>query len=283
MNFESLLAPRIQLAEERPIDGNDYKEYLCSSSELLANTPDFGLAKGSNSSAIIFVAEHSPLPGTKYDEECMSWTSQAHASAAHLIRNKIEEVEQKSFELILSDYLNEILLKLEPRLKLWTENAGACHSLAYLVHQINNETTGEYLGKLLPYILRWSDSWMMRPRLLAARMLDRILDIPSSCFTKFGRDKVIYDALVKALSSQDACVLQVSMSPLRKVLEMTCRDEDKTCVSMIDQFMSKLFTSIDLETKISKKNLKVELLASTWDLLEEAAYRWIPRLVPGTC
>ena len=44
---------------------------------------------------------------------------------------------------------------------------------------------------------------------------------------------------------------------MRKVLEMTCKDEDRISVSTIDHFMSKLFTSIDLETKVEKKNLKV--------------------------
>lgn len=282
MNLESLLVPRVKLSEERPIDENDYKVYLLDSSAQLADVLDFELVEGDILSAIIFIAEHTPHPVCKYDEESMCWSTKDHCSAAKLIRTKIEKNQQKILEELVKDHLGGILLKLEPMLKDWTGNPAACHALLYLVNQINTQLIGDYLGKLLPYILRWSDSWMIRPRLLAGRTFDIILDIPSTYFTKFGREKVIYDALIKALSTQDACTLEVAASPLKKVLEIICKDEERASVTLIDHFISKLFTSIDVDTAISRKNFKVELLANTWSFLEQAGNRWIPRLATLT-
>lgn len=282
MNIESFLVPSLKLPEERPIDKRDYEKYIQTNSDLLndVNKIDFSKDKDNFCSALIFIAEHSNISGWSHEEESMCWSSQNHEVAVELIKTKIVDSENISFQIMISDIFEEILTKLEPNLKNWAENPAACHALAFIIYQLNIETIEKYLGRLLPFVLRWSDSWIIRPRLLAARLLDRLLDIPSASYTKFGRDNVVYDALIKSLSCQDACVLQVSLGPLRKVLEMTCKDEDRISVSTIDHFMSKLFTSIDLETKVEKKNLKVELLSVTWSILERATNRWIHRLAP---
>ena len=57
--------------------------------------------------------------------------------------------------------------------------------------------------------------------------------------------------------TQEACTLEVAASPLVKVLEMICKEENKTSISQIDNFISKLFTSIDVDTNINRKNSKV--------------------------
>lgn len=279
MHLESLLVPQVKLSEERPIDVNDYRDYVCESSEqLAAGVEDFDIVDVDIITAIIFVAEHSPHPESKYDEESMCWSSKCHSSAADNIKTKIEKRQQTSFQELIRDNLNDIFVKLEPKLKDWIEQPASCHACVYLIHQMSYQLIEDYLGKLLPYILRWSDSWMIRPRLLAARAFDVILDIPSSYLTKFGREKVIYDTLIKALSTQDACTLEVAASPLIKVLGIICKEENKVSISQIDDFISKLFTSIDVDTTINRKILKVDLLANAWNLLEQAGNRWIPRL-----
>jgi len=259
MNLESLLVPQVKLSEERPIDENDYKDFVNESNAQLATTgvDDVSIVDDDIITAIIFVGEHSPHPVSKYAEESMCWSSKCCLLAAENIKTKIEKIQQTSFQILVKDNFNDIVLRLEPKLKEWIEYPATCHALVYFIHQINFQLIEEYLGKLLPYILRWSDSWMIRPRLLAARAFDKILDIPPSCFTKFGRERVIYDALIKALSSQEACTLEVAASPLVKVLEMICKEENKTSISQIDNFISKLFTSIDVDTNINRKNSKV--------------------------
>ena len=77
----------------------------------------------------------------------------------------------------------------------------------------------------------------------------------SANLTKFGRDKVIYDALVKVLSAEDAAVMRVSAVPLAKVLGIMCAGESRVTVSQVDHFMEKLLSSIELETKVRVINV----------------------------
>lgn len=38
---------------------------------------------------------------------------------------------------------------------------------------------------------------------------------------------------------------------------MICKEENRASISQIDHFVSKLFTSIDVDTNINRRNLKV--------------------------
>ena len=158
MNIASLLVPSLKLAEERPIDKGDYEKYIQTTGDLLVdiNELDFGKDKESINCAIIFIAEHSNISGWSYNEESMCWSSENHAEAAKIIKNKIVNHENKSFQMIVTDVFEEILTNLEPRLKNWSENPAACHALAHIINQLSNEIIEKYLGRLLIILLKLS-------------------------------------------------------------------------------------------------------------------------------
>ena len=56
--------------------------------------------------------------------------------------------------MIVTDVFEEILTKLEPKLKNWSENPSACHALAHIINQLNNEIIEKYLGMLLIILLK---------------------------------------------------------------------------------------------------------------------------------
>ena len=105
MNISALLVPSLKLAEERPIEKSDYEKYIQSTGDLLVdiNELDFGKDKESINCAIIFIAEHSNISGWSYDEESMCWSSENHAEAAEIIKNKIVNHENKSFQVFFSN------------------------------------------------------------------------------------------------------------------------------------------------------------------------------------
>ena len=105
MNIASFLVPSLKLAEERPIDKSDYENYIQTSSDLLGGINEFDVEKDKESinCAIIFIAEHSNISGWSYDEESMCWSSENHAEAAEIIKNKIVNHENKSFQVFFSN------------------------------------------------------------------------------------------------------------------------------------------------------------------------------------
>jgi len=278
MDFSEVIAPSLELTEERPIDSQDYKAFIIDCDKLLETVTIHDLKTVDLPGAVLFVSEHSVIKSVEYDDEKMVWSSQALASFAEKVKIKIEEIESVPFNNIIDANIKELLQQLEPKLRKWTENAAACHAAVFLIMNLSKEKCSQIFGQMLPHILRWLDSWMVRPRLLALILLDHLLNLPSSSFTPFGRDKVIYEALVKCLNSQDLCIIQAASSPIVKVVKMITIDQNKGSLSHIDYFIDKLFTSLDIESKADKKLAKLELLHNTWDLLEDAALRWIPRL-----
>lgn len=104
MNLESLLVPQVKLSEERPIDVNDYKDFVNESIAQLSTSgsDDVSIADVDIITAIIFVGEHSPHTVSKYAEESMCWSSQCHLSAAENIKTKIEKIQQISFQVELN-------------------------------------------------------------------------------------------------------------------------------------------------------------------------------------
>jgi len=278
MDFSELIAPSLELPEERPVDSQDYEAFTKNCDRILETKTIDDLVANDVIAAVLFVSENSCLKSVEYEEEKMVWSSPAQASFAQKVKRKIEELESVPFNEIIDTNIKELLQQLEPKLRKWTENPAACHAAVFLILNLPKEKCIQIFGQMLPHILRWLDSWMVRPRLLAVVVLDYLLDLPSSSFTPFGRDKVIYDALVKCVNSQDLCIIQAASSPITKVVKMITYNQDKSSLSHIDYFIDKLFTSLDMESKADKKLAKLQLLNSTWNLLEDAALRWIPRL-----
>eukprot|EP00088_Acartia_fossae_P049547 TRINITY_DN5464_c0_g1_i1.p1 TRINITY_DN5464_c0_g1~~TRINITY_DN5464_c0_g1_i1.p1 ORF type:complete len:413 (+),score=46.57 TRINITY_DN5464_c0_g1_i1:630-1868(+) len=279
VDLNKLLTPNVTLSEERPIDKNDYESYLRSTCDYLKSIDKYDIPNDKMSLAVIVVAEHSKICDSMLTEEELIWSSEEFEIFRDKLRIKIEE-KHLTFQEAVNCNFGAVFSILEPKLKKWSENPASCHAITYLVTQVSEtKILEEHIGRLLPFILRWCDSWMVRPRLLAARILLPLLDNTNSAnLTKFGRDKVVYDALVKVLSAEDAAVLRVSAVPLVKVLGIMCAGESRVTVSQVDLFMDKLFSSIELETKVDKKTAKLELLDSTWPLAQDAALRWIPKL-----
>ncbi len=105
MNIASLIVPSLKLPEERPIDKSDYEKYIQTTGDLLVGIKELDFAKDKDSinCAIIFIAEHSNISGWSYDEESMCWSSENHAVAAEIIKNKIVNHENKSFQVFFSN------------------------------------------------------------------------------------------------------------------------------------------------------------------------------------
>ena len=103
MNIESFLVPSLKLPEERPIDKRDYEKYIQTNSDLLndVNKIDFSKDKDNFCSALIFIAEHSNISGWSHEEESMCWSSQNHEVAVELIKTKIVDSENISFQVVI--------------------------------------------------------------------------------------------------------------------------------------------------------------------------------------
>jgi len=182
---------------------------------------------------------------------------------------------------LLGCRLVEMLEIVTPRLDNWHQYPATCSAASVIFTLVDPQLAGEYFGRLFPYILRWLDTWIKEPRLLAVRTLNILLErIPTPTFTKFGRDKVLYDALLPLLQGEDLQLLQETQAPLLRLLEICSLDSrmNPAKPNQVDAFVGKLFSSIMMDSALAKKVVKVDMLLHAWSLLGHGALRWVSKL-----
>jgi hypothetical protein len=122
---------------------------------------------------------------------------------------------------------------------------------------------------------------MTGPRLMGAKFCKHILTgFPSSCLTKFGRDGVLYDALLPALYAKEIEVLETAVDPLLFLLKLRTKESilSPGNVNQVDLLVEKILACLDMESNMKKKAVLSNLLTGAWRLLGPAELRWVARL-----
>ncbi|XP_023328050.1 uncharacterized protein LOC111701121 isoform X2 [Eurytemora carolleeae] len=311
--LEKGLTPSLNLPEERPYCSEDYLEQLPNSLHVLLNIQAETVENKHLGLLLVLICEHMHISTNSGENNAsnsfenpenleftkileieensendqsswmswMSWSSFSHHEQVSRIKLELETNLQKKFSTILEENLSEIFQILSPRLETWTFNPAACHSACVVFSGLDGKLGGEHFTKIFPYLLRWLDSWMVWPRLMGVHFCKYILTgIPSSYLTKYGRDNVLYDALLPSLYTKDIEVLESSVHPLIYLLKLCSKDSIlyPAKISKVDLLVEKTIACLDMESNMKKKLVLSKLLQGTWDLLGPAELRWVSRL-----
>jgi len=287
------LTPAVKLAEERPTDRHDFTHHRPTNSSLLAVLEvEQVLAADQLPLLLVVISEHLVVFGcntsdcrddvTLSDTSDLHWSSENQRQIVSQLTDKLQDIKGQSLNDLIQENIMAVLEILLPRLENWPAYPASCHATHAVFTRLDGLTAGSHFGRALPWVLRWLDSWMVGARLRACRLMHHLLRVmQSSCLTKFGREKVLYDAFLSLLNSQDLEVLEAVQMPILHLLQLITNVQergDPTKIRTVDHFISKLLGSLDMESNMNKKLIKTNLLVKSWRLLDQAALRWISSL-----
>ncbi|KAM8972421.1 TELO2-interacting protein 2 [Pelodytes ibericus] len=180
------------------------------------------------------------------------------------------------------------LAMLGPRLRkdTWESHPDAKLAFTWMLYQVPRPYLSEFLAKVMPPSLLFSDDYKLENKVLGIRCLHHIIkNVPAAEFRQYNRALVVYHALRNHLHTTNPEIIEVVLPCLVDLMPVIQKpppaigEYNKGVENPTDQVMQMVLISMEVEHRIPLRRLYARHLSALQERLEIRVVRHMKRLM----